>query len=50
MKLSNTSREQECTTCFTSTYHPVVNDVHIINRKSLRSAVNSIEKLQETFT
>ena len=40
------SLKADCTD-FTPTYHPVINEIHKIIRKNLRSAVDSNEQLKE---
>ena len=47
VKVANTSSIRKCITFFTSTYHPVVSEIHKTIRKSLRSAVDSSVQLKE---
>ena len=43
VNVANTPSKQKCITSFTPTYHPVINEIHNIIRKNLRSALDSSE-------
>ena len=45
--MANPPSTQKCITSFTPTYHPVINEIHKIIQKNLRSAVDSVEQLKE---
>ena len=47
VNVANTPSKQKCFTSFTPTYHPVINEIHKIIRKNLRSAADSSEELKE---
>ena len=50
VNVANTPSEQKCVTSFTHTYHPVINEIHKIILKNLRSAVDSSEQLKVQMT